>query len=125
MDTIAVNAVLAKLPQSEVEQTMKTFVRPLVQLLPDQRLREVVPVAMRGILAGETPIITAMARGLSRQEASTWAIAKRLYRFVNNRRFSHQHLYKGLYRIAQQTGEQEQPAYVVVAIDPVNFEKPY
>lgn len=125
METIAAHEVLAKLPQREVEQTITSFVRPVVQLLPDQRLREVVPVALRGIVAGETPIITAMARSISRQDASTWAVAKRIYRFVDNPRFSHHHLYKGLYRLAQQSVEQEQPPYVVVAIDPVNFEKPY
>lgn len=125
METIAVSEVLAKLPQGEVEQSMNAFVRPVVQLLPDQRLREVVPVAMRGIVAGQTPVITAMARSISRQEASTWAAAKRLYRFLDNPRFTHQHLYKGLYGVAQQTVKQEQPAYLVVAIDPVNFEKPY
>jgi hypothetical protein len=125
METIAVREVLAKLPQGEVEQSMNTFVRPVVELLPDQRLCEVVPVAIRGILAGETPVITTIAHSISRQEASTWAAAKRLYRFLANTRFTHHHLYKGLYRVAQQTVKQDAPAYLVVAIDPVNFEKPY
>ena len=34
-------------------------------------------------------------------------------------------LYQGLYEIGQQVVEQENPAYLVVAVDPVNFEKPY
>jgi hypothetical protein len=52
-------------------------------------------------------------------------MAKRIYRFLENERFNHHHLYKGLYRIAQKTVQEECPKYVVVAIDPVNFEKPY
>ena len=57
--------------------------------------------------------------------ADCWAVAKRVYRFLENERFNHHHLYKGLYRIAQKTVQAEDPAYVVVALDPVNFEKPY
>jgi len=34
-------------------------------------------------------------------------------------------LYEGLYQIGQGVVEQESPAYLVVAVDPVNFEKPY
>jgi hypothetical protein len=34
-------------------------------------------------------------------------------------------MYQGLYQIGQQVVEQENPAYLVVAVDPVNFEKPY
>jgi hypothetical protein len=48
-----------------------------------------------------------------------------VYRFLENERFNHHHLYKGLYRIAQKTVQEERPNCVVVAIDPVNFEKPY
>jgi hypothetical protein len=32
---------------------------------------------------------------------------------------------EGLYRCAQATVEEEEPDYLVVALDPVNFEKPY
>jgi hypothetical protein len=38
---------------------------------------------------------------------------------------SHRTLLKGLYAIAQQQVAAQAPACLVVAIDPVNFEKPY
>jgi hypothetical protein len=82
-------------------------------------------MGVQNILATETPVIAAMSRNAWRVEAECWAMAKRMYRFLENDRFSHHDLYKGLYRIAQKSVREENPDYVVVAIDPVNFEKPY
>ncbi|MCA1838342.1 MAG: hypothetical protein LC674_06190, partial [Actinobacteria bacterium] len=101
------------------------FVAPFTEVLPDERLRRVVPLAVRGIVAGETPVVTAMARSVERTESSTWAAAKRIYRFLENRRLPARLLEEGLYRCAQATIEEEDPDYLVVALDPVNFEKPY
>lgn len=122
--------MLAKLPGAELEESLKEFVAPLAELLPDQRLRRVVPLAVQGILAGQTPVVAAMAQSVSRQEAEPWAAAKRVYRLLHNRRFTHAQLQKGLYAVAQSTVHREQaagrlPLYLVVAVDPVNFEKPY
>lgn len=125
MDSVAINKVLDKLPTAELENTLSDFVSPLTEVLPDQRLRRVVPLAVRGIVAGETPVITAMARSVERTKSTTWAAAKRIYRFLENPRLSADMLCQGLYRRAQRTVEQEQPEYLVVALDPVNFEKPY
>jgi hypothetical protein len=94
-------------------------------VLPDERLRRVVPLAVRGIVAGETPVITAMARSVERTESSTWAAAKRIYRFLENRRLPARVLEEGLHGCARATVEEEEPDYLVVALDPVNFEKPY
>jgi hypothetical protein len=44
---------------------------------------------------------------------------------MGNQRFNHHQLYKGLYRVGQRTVREEHPDYLVVALDPVNFEKPY
>jgi len=66
-----------------------------------------------------------MARGVVREEKTIWPAAKRFYRFVGNTRFSHRDLLKGLYAIAQRTVAEHEPSYLVVAVDPVNFEKPY
>ena len=112
---------------------MNEFLEPVMELLPEKRLRRVVGQAVRGILAEETPVIAAMvlgygttlAQSISRQEMDCWAAAKRIYRFVDNKRFNHHRLYKGMYRVAQRTVTDEHPEYVVVALDPVNFEKPY
>ncbi len=44
---------------------------------------------------------------------------------LGNERLSHRTLLKGLYALAQQQVAQQAPERLVVAIDPVNFEKPY
>lgn len=125
MLNIALSEALAKLPVAELQASIEDFVEPMTEILPDKRLREVVSQSVQSILATETPVIAAMSRSVSRVEADCWAAAKRVYRFLENERFNHHHLFKGLYRMAQKMVEQEAPAYVVVAIDPVNFEKPY
>jgi len=66
-----------------------------------------------------------MAQSVSRQEAEPWAAAKRVYRLLHNRRFTHVQLQTGLYKVAQSAVHREKPSYLVVAVDPVNFEKPY
>jgi hypothetical protein len=125
MDSVAIKGVLDKLPTAELDETLSDFVGPLTEMLPDERLRRVVPLAVRGIVAGETPVITAMAQSVARTESSTWAAAKRIYRFLENPRLSSAALQRGLYRRARMTIEEEKPEYLVVALDPVNFEKPY
>ena len=125
MLNIALSEILAKLPVAELQASLQEFMKPMTKNLPDKRLQAVVCQSVQGILATETPVIAAMSRSVSRVEADCWAAAKRVYRFLENERFNHHHLFKGLYRMAQKTVEQEGPAYIVVAIDPVNFEKPY
>lgn len=125
MLNIALTESLAKLPMTELQASLATYLEPMSRLLPDRRLGAVVQHGVQSILATETPVIAAMARSVARTEADCWAAAKRVYRFLENERFTHHQLFKGLYRMAQQTVAQEAPAYVVVAIDPVNFEKPY
>jgi hypothetical protein len=66
-----------------------------------------------------------MARGIERAGERIWPMARRLYRFIWNERFSHRDLLKGLYGIAQRTVAQHAPEHLIVALDPVNFEKPY
>jgi len=66
-----------------------------------------------------------MAQGIARTEGAVWAVAKRIYRFLGNDRFTTATLTEGLYRRAQHTVAAADPDYVVVALDPVNFEKPY
>jgi len=125
MKNIPLSEIFAKLPVQEMDETLNEFLAPVVELLPEVRLGRGVPQAVRGILAQETPVIAAMAQSISRQEMDCWAAAKRLYRFMGNPRFNHHRLNKGLYRVGQRTVSEEQPDYLVVALDPVNFEKPY
>ncbi len=80
---------------------------------------------MQGVLGGQSPVVTQMARGVAREDETVWPMAKRLYRFIWNPRFSHRDLLKGLYGIAQRSVAEHTPSHLVVALDPVNFEKPY
>lgn len=125
MFSIAIKEVLAKLPVAQLGETLNGFVAPFIEELPDRRLQRVVPQAVQGILGSQTPVVTGMAQSTSRLEADVWPTAKRIYRFLNNPRLSSHTLFEGLYRMAQHTVAHEQPPYLVVAIDPVNFEKPY
>ncbi len=125
MDSLLIRQVLDKLPVPDLEHSLTTFLSPLLALLPDRRLQLVVPLAVRGILAGETPVVTAMAQSVARTEANPWPAAKRIYRLLDNPRVPPYRLTKGLYHLARATVAQEQPPYLVVAVDPVNFEKPY
>jgi len=78
-----------------------------------------------GIIGGQSPIVTEMARALIREEETIRPIARRLYRFIWNERSSHRDLLKGLHGIAQHTVAEHAPSHLVVVLDPVNFEKPY
>ncbi len=125
MTSIAIDAVLAKLPTAELEQSLQTFLAPMIDLVPDRRLQRVVPLAVRGILARESPVITQIAQSVARTDTDPWPAAQRLDRFLNNPRVPPRRLFKGLYHRARATVAQEQPDYLVVAVDPVNFEQPY
>jgi len=125
MDTILQKGVIDKLPAAELTATLETFVEPVLMHLPERRLREVAKLAVQGIIGGQSPVVTQIARGVAREEETVWPTAKRLYRFIWNKRFSHRELLKGLYGIAQRTVAEHEPAYLVVALDPVNFETPY
>lgn len=127
-ESVAIKTVMDKLPTSELDETLSEFVSPFTQLMPDARLGKVVPLAIRGIVAGETPVITQVARSVQRTESTTWAAAKRIYRFLENERLSARLLAEGLYRRARASVEEESlenNERLVVALDPVNFEKPY
>jgi hypothetical protein len=124
-ESVAVKTVMDKLPNSELDQSLSEFVSPLTEVMPDTRLGKVIPLAVRGIVAGETPVVTQVARNVERTESTTWAAAKRIYRFLENSRISARLLGEGLHRCAQAIVEEENPERLVVALDPVNFEKPY
>jgi hypothetical protein len=93
--------------------------------LPEKRLREVATLLVQGILGNQSPLITQMARAVAREGKTIWSTAKRFYRFAWNPRFSHRDLLKGLYGLGQCKVAEHAPSHLVVALDPVNFEKPY
>lgn len=125
MDTIVETVAVANLPVGELRTSMHDFLAPVLGNLPDKRLRQVATLAVEAITASHSPVVAQMARTVSREEGQVWPIAKRFYRFCANPRFSHRDLLRGLYAIAQRTVADARPVYLVVAVDPVNFEKPY
>lgn len=125
MPTISQNSLLGKMPTSELRTSLQSFLRPVTDLLPDLRLHEVARLMVQGIIASESPIVTRIARGVGHAEPTIRPLTRRLYRFLANPRFTARTLRKGLYHLAQQAVKAQAPAYLVIAIDPVNFEKPY
>ena len=125
MDKIADASANANLPVAELEDALAEFLAPAAAELPDERLRRVLVQAVHGIVGSQSPVVTTVARGLEREQEHVWPLAKRIYRFLANGRFGHRQLLRGLVRIAQRAVAAINPAYLVVALDPVNFEKPY
>jgi hypothetical protein len=113
------------LPVEELTQAAKGYLEPMLRQLPEKRLRVVGVLMVLGILAGQSPLITHMARGVRDGSRYITEVARRIYRFVWNRRMSYRTLQQGLYAIGQTTVARYQAQELVVAIDPVNFEKPY
>ncbi len=125
MNRIPQISEIDNLPVAELTDALSDFLEPAVRHLPEKRLREVGKLAVHGIIAGQSPLVTQMARGVVREDETIRPMAQRLYRFVWNEQFSHRELLKGLYGIAQRRVNEYAPSYLVVALDPVNFEKPY
>ena len=97
----------------------------MAERLPDKRLKRVIEDMVLGILGGETPVITEMARQNSKDDGESWAVAKRMYRLLENKQVQTSQLYEGLYQVGCEAVDREKPEYLVAAVDPVNFEKPY
>jgi hypothetical protein len=127
MPTITPNDLSRKLPIAELQESLETFLEPLTVQLPDARLPVVVRMMVQGIVASESPLVTQIARSTRESEQGVLMTSKRGYRLLANERLSYRLFLKGLYGIAQRTVAEQTPrlARVVVAIDPVNFEKPY
>ena len=125
MDTIADGGAIANLPVTELAEELEAFLEPVAAELPDARLRRVLVQAVQEIVGSQSPVVTELARGVAREQEHVWPLAKRVYRFLANRRFGHRHLLRGLVLIARRAVAAANPAYLVVALDPVNFEKPY
>src|SRR5947209_2713129 len=101
MISITQAAEIGDLPVEELQAAVKTFAQPLLEKLPDQRLRVVGVLMILGIVTGQSPLITHMARGVREGSRSVSELARRIYRFVLNKRFSHQTMQAGLYAIGQ------------------------
>lgn len=110
---------------AELTESAEHYLEPLLRQLPEKRLRAVSVLMVLGILAGHSPLITRMARGVRDGSRYILDLAGRMYRFLWNRRLSSAQLQQGLYAIGQATVARYAASELVVALDPVNFEKPY
>jgi len=122
---IALESILAKFPIMKIEASIQSHTEALMEMLPDKRMKRVLKNMLLGILGGQTPVITGIARQNGKAEGETWAVAKSMYRLLGNKRLETKLIYQGLYEAGQAVVERENPDYLVVAVDPVNFEKPY
>ncbi len=123
--TIAPEGIFAKLPILEIRGTIRNHSEPLMRLLPDKRMRKVIENMMLGILGGQTSVITGIARQNGKKDGETWSVAKSMYRLLGNQRLATDVIYQGLYETGQRIVAGEKTEYLVAAVDPVNFEKPY
>jgi len=72
--------------------------------------------AVHGIVGAQSPVVTELARGVTREQEHVWPVTKRIYRFLANRRFGHRHLLRGLVLLARRAVAAANPAYLVAAI---------
>ena len=89
MSSISEKELLANLPVEELMTSLREFMTPVLIHLPETRLRQVGVLAVRGVLAAQSPVLTEMARGGQPEDTLNWPPAKRFYRFVANARFDH------------------------------------
>jgi hypothetical protein len=123
---IALETALAKsIPIQEIKTTIQKQIQPITKRLPDKRLKRVMEDMVLGVLGSESPVITEIARQNGKDNGESWAVAKRMYRFLENQQIETSQLYEGLYQIGCEAVAREAPEYLVAAVDPVNFEKPY
>jgi hypothetical protein len=125
MISIAQQTSREQLPVEELQTAVETYLEPVLSRLPDQRLKVVGVLMILGILAGQSPLITQMARGVRDGSQYVTSLARRMYRFIWNGRFTSTTFQTGLYAVGQAVVAGYQADSLVVAIDPVNFEKPY
>jgi hypothetical protein len=118
--------LLAKsIPIQEIKTTIQKYIDPITKRLPDKRLNRVVNDMVLGVLGSESPVITEIAQQNGKDDGESWAVAKRMYRFLENRQVQTDQLFEGLYQVGCEAVAREKPEYLVAAVDPVNFEKPY
>lgn len=125
MSKITQNTLDDKMPITQLSNSVRTFAEPVTALLPDARLHRVVHLLLQGLITAESPLITQIARGTAHEGETITPTSKRFYRFLANDRFSYRTLRKGLYRLAQKVVTEQALAYLVIAVDPVNFETVY
>jgi hypothetical protein len=68
MDTILQSSAIDKLPVTELMDALSVFLEPVSMHLPEKRLREVGKLAVQGVIGGQSPLVTQIARGVARED---------------------------------------------------------
>lgn len=107
-------------------QAIDSFLAPYTAVLPDARLREALRLLVPGMLAARSPHLTKAAAHAPNWSGSTWALTKRFYTLVHTKQFFHQDWLQVLYdQAVGQVNALAPSRRLLVAIDPVNWEKAY
>jgi hypothetical protein len=85
MMNIALESILARLPIMKILDSIQSHTDALMKILPDKRMKKVLENMLLGILGGQTPLITGMARRNGKSKGETWAVAKSMYRLLGNK----------------------------------------
>ena len=101
MSTISITDMIEQLPAKEVEASLESFLKPMIDVMPDRRLGRVVPLAVQGILGSESPVVLQMAQTVSRGESEVWPAAKRIYGLLKNHRTGFEAMSSALYEISE------------------------
>jgi hypothetical protein len=101
------------------------YIDPYAAALPDARFAEGLQLLVAGMLAARSPQPAKAAAHAPQGDQDETALAKRFYRLLKTPRFEHRQWLKLLYADARQVVEDSETDRVLVALDPVNFEKAY
>lgn len=104
-------------------QELRTYLEPYRAVLPDARFRETVLPFVAGMLAAGSPQISQAAAHAPGGADESEALAKRIYRLLPSERSSYRDWVRCLYADARRTAKAAAVERLVVAGDPVNFEK--
>ena len=110
---------------SSLKAALDKFIAPFASILPDARYRKTLHQFVPAILAARSPQPARAAAYAPDPPANTWALAKRFFSLLHTPSFSHQDWLGVFYTDARQVVETMDAPYVLVALDTVNFEKPY
>ncbi len=104
---------------------LREYIEPYAAVLLDARYAAGLQLLAAGMLAARSPQPAKAAAHAPQAGQDKRALAKRFYRLLQTPRFSHRRWLKLLYADARQVVEDSGVDRVIVALDPVNFEKAY
>ena len=119
-----IRTVLDKVPVPVLEQSVTSLLAPCCTCCPTAACSASCPWPYAASWRAR-PRSSPAWPSVSPATSAPWLAAKRIYRLLKNPRVPPRLLLKGLSHRARATVAQEQLPYLVVAVDPVTFEKAY